>query len=171
MLKVNVGLSRKLSKDYNSIGFSINIEGEVPAPPNDAEAVVNGVRELYELAEEALDLQIERYQGESAIASRDRETPPPRSHTGANDRTRNGNGRSHRTSLATSDEREAEPATHKQINYLLSLSKRQRLSTLQLEQQIEEILGQAVGVYDLTKREAARVIDDFAGERTTTGRR
>jgi len=29
MLRVNVGMSRKLSKDFNSTGFSVNLEGEV----------------------------------------------------------------------------------------------------------------------------------------------
>jgi len=29
MLRVNVGLSRKLSKDYNSTGYSVNLDGEV----------------------------------------------------------------------------------------------------------------------------------------------
>ena len=71
MLKVNVGLSRKLSKDYNSTGFTINLEGEVAAPPNDAAAVVEQVKELYDLAEEALSLQIERSQGDAALASHD----------------------------------------------------------------------------------------------------
>ena len=73
MLKVNVGLSRKLSKDYNSEGFSINIEGEVSAAVNDPQAVVEQVRELQDLAEEALAQQIERAQSTAAIASRDEE--------------------------------------------------------------------------------------------------
>ena len=30
MLRINVGLSRKLSQDYNSRGFSLNIDGEFP---------------------------------------------------------------------------------------------------------------------------------------------
>jgi hypothetical protein len=29
MLSVNIGLSRKLSKDYNSTGYSVNLDGEV----------------------------------------------------------------------------------------------------------------------------------------------
>ena len=80
MLKVNVGLSRKLSKDYNSTGFTINLEGEVAAPPNDAGAVVEQVKELYDLAEEALNLQIERSQSDAALASHD-ETRPRRFRT------------------------------------------------------------------------------------------
>ncbi len=68
MLRVNVGLSRKLSKDYNSTGFSINLDGEVMAPVSDAEAVIEKVKELFDLAEEALGRQIERNDSEAAIA-------------------------------------------------------------------------------------------------------
>ncbi len=35
MLRVNVGLSRKLSKDFNSNGYSVNIDGEVTATVSD----------------------------------------------------------------------------------------------------------------------------------------
>jgi len=52
MLKVNVGLSKKLSKDFNSSGYSINVEGEVTAPVSDPEAIVAEVKQLYDLAEE-----------------------------------------------------------------------------------------------------------------------
>jgi len=62
------GLSRKLSKDYNSEGFSINLEGEVSAPVNDPQGVVEQVKELYDLAEEALAQQIERAKSTEAIA-------------------------------------------------------------------------------------------------------
>ena len=75
MLKVNVGLSRKLSRDYNSTGFSLNIEGEVCVGLDDPEAVIEKIKEFYDLAEETLSQQIERYEGESAIASRDQQQP------------------------------------------------------------------------------------------------
>jgi hypothetical protein len=39
MLKINVGLSKKLSKDYNSTGYSVNLEGEITAPVSDPDAV------------------------------------------------------------------------------------------------------------------------------------
>jgi len=178
MLKVNVGLSRKLTRDYNSTGFSVNIEGEVAAPPNDAEGVVEGIKELYDLAEEALALQIERHQSDSAVAGRDQE-PQRRQPTQGNGHRNSsgGNGnRRHSQRPHDSDEngrsdREPEPATHKQINYLLSLAKQRRLSTIQLEGRIEEVLEEPVGIYELTKREAARVIDEMTSERTSRSRR
>lgn len=166
MLRVNVGLSRKVSKDYNSTGFSINLDGEITASPNDAEAVIVQVKELFDLAEEALNQEIERYQCESAIAARDEEPrPAPHGNNG------HGNGNGQRLPAAPNGtngstrqppgngQPEGELATSKQINYLLNIGKRQRLSTVQLERRIAEVLGQPVGLYELSKRDAAKVID------------
>jgi hypothetical protein len=176
MLRANVGLSRKVSKDYNSTGFTVNLDGEINAPLNDPEAVMEQMRELFDVAEEALNQQIDRHQSDSAIASRDEEPRPapeprrqerrpspathpdrrgPTSGRGFQQPARseaptNGNGRS---------QHEADPATNKQVNYLLNIGKRQRLSTAQLERKVGDILGHQVGLYDLTKQQAARAID------------
>ena len=176
MLKVNVGLSRKLSRDYNSTGFSINVEGEICASIDDPEAVVEKVKELYDLAEEALNHQIERYEGESAIANRDREpVEPPR-----NGSSRNGDS-SHREERRNNDAGrsrqgagDGETATNKQIQYLLNLGKRHGLTPQQLESRIESTFGRQIGVYQLTKREAGELIDsltqDGAGGGQSNGR-
>lgn len=176
MLKVNVGLSRKVSRDYNSTGFSINVEGEVCASIDDAETIVEKVKELYDLAEEALNQQIERYDGESAIASRDQEPP----ETPRNGSSRNGDGSSRDERRSNDSGRprqgvgDAEAATNKQIQYLLNLGKRQGLTPQQLESRIESTFGRQIGVYQLTKREAGELIDsltqDGAGGGHSNGR-
>lgn len=160
MLKVNVGLSRKLSRDYNSTGFSLNLEGELCVGPDDPEAMIEKIKEFYDLAEEALNQQIERYEGESAIASRD-EAPARQSGPSRGRATTQPNpsaepspqpsGHSHTGS--------GDPATNKQVQYLLNLGKRHGLTPPQLEGRIESILGRRVVVYDLTKKEAGDVID------------
>jgi len=71
MLKVNVGMSRKISRDYNSTGFSVNLEGEILANLDDPEAIVERVKEFYDLAEESLAQQIERSGTSSTIESAD----------------------------------------------------------------------------------------------------
>ena len=158
MLRVNVGLSRKLSKDFQSTGFSVNIEGEVTAPTSDPETVVEQVKELYDLAEEALDQQIERSRSVDSLAARDEERPS-RSSTQSNGR--NQTRRSNDTGT------NVEPATEKQVNYLLTIGKRQRLSTAKLEAKITDIIGQEIGIYDLTKRQAAQAIDALTGNSRT----
>lgn len=165
MLRVNVGLSRKLSKDYNSTGYSVNVDGEVTAAVSDPEAVIEQVKELFDLAEEALNQQIERANGEAAIASRDQqEAPTPSANT--NGRNGSTNGQERRATPATNGNGHAEeqPATEKQINYLLTIGKRQRLSTAKLEARVAEILGRQVGIYDLTKQAAAVVIDALTSQ-------
>lgn len=167
MLKVNVGLSRKLSRDYNSTGFSLNLEGEICVSLDDPEAMIEKIKEFYDLAEEALSQQIERYEGESAIGSRDEKqsvrsnghsiSAPTRETSGngtsgqggTNPANHNGNGQAANT----------DAATNKQVQYLLNLGKRQGLTPIQLEDRILGILSKKVGVYDLSKREAGDVID------------
>ena len=161
MLKANVGLSRKLSENYNSTGFALNIEGELTAPPSDPQAVVEQLKELYDLAEEALDQQIERSKSIDAVAGHDQAIRRTRSENGnrRGESVRNGNGdHLHRGTQQQSGNVNV-PATNKQISYLLSIGRRQKLSTVQLESEIANILGERVGVYDLTKSEAAQVID------------
>ena len=167
MLRVNVGMSRKLSKDYNSTGFSVNLDGEVSVGLDDPEAVVEKIKEFYDLAEESLAQQIERYEGDSAIASRD-ETPraPAPETTAANDRIRQsstgyGNGNSRNGNGHRQAQAPAPPATNKQIQFLLNLAKREGLTTPQLENRVAEILGHETGLYDLTKQEAGAVLDSF----------
>lgn len=185
MLRANVGLSRKVSKDYNSTGFTVNLDGEISAPVSDAEAVLEQVRQLFDLAEEALDLQIDRAQSVDAIASRDAEPPQqeqrrpgPRPTSEPNrSNGRQDSGYDHQPRVdhrpANGQPENGDLATNKQINYLLNIGKRQRLSTAQLERKVTEILGRQVGLYDLTKQAAAAVIDAMtssSGNGRTTAR-
>ena len=166
MLRVNVGLSRKLSRDYNSTGFSVNLDGEITAPVSDPEAVIEQAKELFDLAEEALSLQVERHQSVTAIASHDEERilsrlavmvtakgemahmPPPAGTKTPSGRP-NGNGNGHGV----------EPATNKQIQFLLRLGQQQRMSKKQLEDRVAEILGCQTDIYQLSKRDAGIVLD------------
>lgn len=181
MLRVNVGLSRKLSKDYNSTGYSVNLDGEITAAVSDPEGVIEQVKELFDLAEEALSVQVDRSQSVDAIASRDEgtrsPTPSGRNGNGSNGsdgsrqsdtsqppvkgQTSNGNGRN-------GNRRDTEPATNKQVQFLLNLGKQQRMSKLQLEGRVAEILGCECGIYDLTKRDACIVLDTLTA---SNGRR
>lgn len=166
MLKVNVGLSRKLSKDYSSTGFSLNLEGEICVGLDDPQAMIERVKEFYDLAEEALNQQIERYEGESAIGSRDGQEParnnghsnvaPPKDHSNnGTSSSQNANGQTNHNGNGQN----GDVATNKQVQYLLNLGKRSGLTPAQLDGRIEGILGMKVGIYDLTKREAGDIID------------
>lgn len=168
MLKVNVGLSRKLSRDYNSTGFSLNLEGEICVSLDDPETLVEKVKEFYDLAEEALNQQVARYEGELATTSQTEEKPV-RTHSRSNGNSAkepasNGKASNQNSSAAANHggngkASNLDAATNKQIQYLLNLGKRHGLTQIQLEDRIESELGKKAGVYDLTKREAGDIID------------
>ena len=164
-LTANIGLSRKLTRDYNSTGFSVHLEGDILVDRNDAEAVVERIQELYDLGEEALQRQIERYESDSAIASHDAEppaspppTPPESSPAQATSPPPSTNG-SKSTNGTARNRISGEPATNKQIQFLLTMAKRMKLSKPKLEKRIEQILGEKVDVYDLSKRDCGVILD------------
>ena len=176
MLRANVGLSRKVSRDYQSTGYTVNIDGEIPFSPDDAEGVLEKVRELFDLAQEALNREIDRDLGEMAIGRRDEEppTPPMNGKNGhANGYSRTANATPTTAVPATTNSAETngngngkhsgneEVATNKQVQFILTMGKRFKLSTPQLENRIVQIVGRKCGVYELTKKEAGRVLDQL----------
>jgi hypothetical protein len=52
-----------------------------------------------------------------------------------------------------------EPATNKQIQFILTMGKRLNLNTAQIADEIAKITGREVGIYDLTKKEAGKILD------------
>ena len=168
MLKVNVGMSRKVSKDFNSTGFSVNLEGEIGAPVNDPDFVIEEIKKFYDLAEESLRVQIGRYQDEGVIEAStstnghqpSRQQSPPQQTTMPSS---NGNGHVNRINgnTAHADEPFHPPATNKQIQFLLTLGKREGLTKPQLEQRAKSIIGRDTDLYDMTRREAGSVIDQL----------
>jgi hypothetical protein len=181
MLTVNVGLSRKLSRDFNSSGYSVNVEGEVCVPLDEPERVLDKVRELYDLADGALREQIDRDQSDGAIAERDADPAPTIARTPRPAAT----GRVTRTNRlaatpdgvaterrdAALDDPRNPPATNKQVQFLLSLGKRLGLDTPALETRAAEVVGRRVGLYDLTKREAGALLDTLMEESPAPTRR
>ena len=73
-LSVNVGLSKKASRDYQSTGVSINVTAELDsallARPDELQSQIDG---LYAQAETAIARQVQAYAGAS--------TPPRPMHT------------------------------------------------------------------------------------------
>jgi hypothetical protein len=84
-LSINVGLSRKASKDYQSTGVSINVTAELDqtllAKPDELQGEID---HLYYQAEQALNRQAQEMTSED---------PPARPARNGNDRARGGNGR------------------------------------------------------------------------------
>lgn len=172
MLRANVGLSRKVSRDYQSTGYTVNLDGEIPFAVDDPDAVLEKIKELFNLAQEALGREIDRDQGETAMGRRDEEpkVPPQNGQNGQASRPPQGqttspangshppsNGAPQNGNRNGSDE----AASNKQVQFILTMGKRYKLSTPQLEGRINQIIGRKCGVYELTKKEAGRVLDQF----------
>lgn len=157
MLRATVCLNRKITRDYNSTGYSVSLDGEIPFNNDETEAIQDRISELFHLAEEALNIEIDRDQGTDAIGRRDEEPQRPQPQADQNrsqapgPRT-NGNGQSQSNG-------NGEAATNKQCQYLLTLGKRANLSNQDIDAKINQVIGRAVGVYQLTKKEAGLVID------------
>lgn len=172
MLRANIGLSRKVSRNYNSDGYSVNLDAEINAPLDDTEAVLERIQELFHLAEEALSQEIDRDQAEAAIGRHDEELPAPATKDNQ-PADRSGNGSAHRPAPSGNNgsrQGNDEPATNKQVQFLLTMGKRFKLSTPQLENKVAEIVGRRCGVYDLTKKEAGLVLDHLTKSAGGNGR-
>jgi len=170
MLKVNVGLSKKLSRDFNSTGFSLNLEGELSVPLDDPEGMIEKIKEFYDVAEEALNQQIERVTNSNGEDSRNEESRrtstmnSPRSHTESSQPKMNGqeSPRFSRTNgNLNGNHNETIPATNKQIQFLLTIGKREGMSKLQLEERMASLIGRQTDLYSLTKQEAGLILDQL----------
>ena len=173
MFKANVGLSRKISRDYNSTGYTVNLEGEIVASLNEPDLVLKQIHNLFVLAENALAQEVDRDQGEQAQGRRDEPRPPngngrPEASQPPNQNYSRGNGNG--TGNANGNGQSPDPASEKQVNYLQSLAKRQKLSQAQLDDQIAQVLGQRVSINHLTKKEAGRVIESMTQTAPSNGR-
>ncbi len=152
----------------------MNLEGEIPVPVDDAQGVLEKVGELFSLAQEALAVEIDRDQGEDAIGRRDEERPATAPAKGTNGEDRPRSAPDKQPSAPTdknSRNGQDEPATNKQTQFILTMAKRFKLSQAQLEARVAEIVGRRCGVYDLTKKEAGRLLDQFTNSAGGNGQR
>ena len=154
MLRASVSLSRKVSHDFNSSGYTVTLDGEVPHQPDDAEAVLEKISELFHLAEEALATEIERDQSRKPDPKDPAPPlPPPVKSPRAEPLPMNRPASSNGSTPSPSS------ATPKQLQFLQNLGKRKGLSRDDLDGVIAQVLGSAKRTCDLSKREAGQVID------------
>lgn len=162
MLRASVSLSRKITRDFNSTGYSLTFDGEIPFQLGDNEAILEKVSELFHLAEEALQVEIDRDQCDQAIGSRDEEPVDQRNRTGFVQ----ANGQTYALPVTTPNngaKGRGEDATPKQIQFLQTMARRNRLTDRQLENRVTEVIGRTCSLSGLTKKEAGILIDNLSG--------
>jgi hypothetical protein len=157
-LSINVGLSRKASKDYQSTGYSINVTAELDqsllAKPEELQKQIDG---LYEQAQSALDRQAVS-PAQTEAPTRHASAPlPARSNGRQQQANRNGaNGRGYRNGHTNGNEngRGGGSATDSQRRAIHAIATR-----IGVDPQLEarDIIGAELA--DLTIRQASELID------------
>ena len=138
MIRVNAAYSKKIpgSEPYSSEGLHLSVEVELPDQVlTDQQQFTAAVRRLFQQARDGVEHQIE---GRSEIQ---------RASNGSDQQSSNGNARN------------SQPASAKQIDFLLSLGRRNaNLSPAQILQEagVEKLT-------DLTRSQASALIDRFNG--------
>ena len=151
-LSINVGLSRKASKDYQSTGVSINVTAELDqtllAKPDELQGEID---RLYYQAEQALNRQA------SEMKSDD---PPPRpARNGNGQRSNNGNGNG-RTNGA-----HAAPMTQSQRRAINAIADR-----VGVDANEEAFNLASVGIDRLSLKQASQLIDHLKSLEPANGR-
>jgi len=149
-MSVNVGLSRKASRDYQSTGVSINVTAELDsallAKPAELQQQVD---QLYRQAQEALDRQV------SHVAAA---TPAPRTTAGPRPRTTpNGNGHANGNGH-TNGRSTGGGMTASQRKAILAIAERLGVDA---SQEAYDLLGTELD--DLAIRQASELIDHLKG--------
>lgn len=150
-LSVNVGLSRKASKDYQSTGVSINVTAELDqsllARPDELQRHID---DLYAQAEQALD---RRAGAPPEPPATSRRPAVPNSRAGGNGYNRNGNGNGH-TSGTGGRSTGGDQMTDSQRKAIFAIARRIDADPAY---EAREILGAELD--DLTLRQASELID------------
>lgn len=171
-LKTNIGVSRKVAdNNYGSRGASVNLEVELDSTLiNDPERFHDRIRQVFRLAQQAIDEELGRQQGNGTTghqtngATNGHATEP--SHNGnGNGHATNGNGNGHATNgngQSTNGNgrngHTATPASEKQLGYAKQLAKGiQGLGIRRLENLAEKMFGRPL--VGLTTLDASGLID------------
>jgi hypothetical protein len=167
-LKANIGVTRKVSDNqYGSRGASVNLEVELDSGLiNDPERFHERIRQVFRLAQQAIDEELTRQQGNGTAsqqtngATNGHAAQPSQNGNGTNGNgnghATNGNGQS--TNGNGRNGHTATPATEKQLGYAKQLAKGiQGLGIRRLENLAEKMFGRPL--VGLTTLDASGLID------------
>ncbi len=150
-LKTNVGVSRKVAdNNYGSRGASVNLEVELDSTLiNDPERFHERIRQVFRLAQQAIDDELNRQAGTPSHANSqgNGHAAQPSSNGGGNGQHTNGNRSG-----------QAVQASEKQLNYAKQLAKGiPNLGVRRLETLVQKLCGKPLSA--LTTLDASGLID------------
>ena len=127
-LTVNVGLSRKVTEDYNSKGFTLNIAAELPASLiEDPNGLAQATNNLFALAGDLLEEQVRNASNigdPTPIRSGDRQPRLPQTTNDRGPSNGNGNGHAGGNGNGGNGHDGPRPATQAQVRAIYNMSKR-----------------------------------------------
>jgi hypothetical protein len=152
-LSINVGLSRKASRDYQSTGVSINVTAELDATlltkPDELQHQIDG---LYAQARGAIDRQVRS--PEPRGTNGDNRDQAPRRYQRSDHGRSNGNGNGHGNRTNGNGNNGASLMTTSQRRAILSIAER---ANANIDVECREIIGTPFDA--LSVREASQLID------------
>jgi len=159
-LKASIGLSRKIGQEnYGSLGANCQLEIELDASLiGDAEAFNEKIRQLYALANQAVNDQLA---GKTNGNNGNSQANLNRNGNGNGNGAQPSNGHNGNGSNGGND---STPASNKQIKYLLDIARQRHDMNLR---QTADYCEQEVGVsdvYQLSKSQASVIIDRLTGK-------
>jgi hypothetical protein len=152
-LSINVGLSRKASRDYQSTGVSVNIVAELDqsllAKPDELQQQIDG---LYAQARGAIDRQVRT--PEPRATNGDNRDQAPRRYNRSDHGRSNGNGNGHGNRANGNGNNGASLMTSSQRRAILAIADR---ANANVDVECREIVGTSFDA--LSVREASQLID------------
>jgi len=153
-LKTNIGVSRKVAdNNYGSRGASVNLEVELDSGLiNEPERFHDRIRQVFRLAQQAIDEELNRQQGNGTTTSVNNGAANGNGHAASNGHQTNGNGNANGTG------RTATTASEKQLGYARQLAKGiQGLGIRRLETLAEKMFNRPL--LGLSTMDASGLID------------
>ena len=138
MIKANISFAKKTNGDtpYSSNSVLVSLECELPAGASSLE-LQDKIHETFELVRDSVDREMDSL-------SQPSQRPARHNNQSRNDNRRNSDS----------------PATNKQVQYILSLGKDQRIGLPELNAMADKMAGVPT-IYDLTKRQASQMVQDL----------
>jgi len=161
-IKLSVGQSRKVSHNYNSKGFSLHIEAELPANAiDDPEQIAHSANDLFRLVEDLLAEQVREAGAHESGGRTEHHTRLPASDRGLSRQQgipRQGDGYPRRSASNRSGNGangKRRPATQAQAKAIMNMARRLDLNPDGLA---EELFGVG-GINELSVGDASQLID------------
>jgi len=154
-VKISVNLSRKRSHNFDSDCVTVGVETEVQSLIDRPDDLLREISGLFRLAETAVDQEFASLkQAKPAIPAPAADAVPPRPSE-----TASAPASSH--SLTSEPSNGPPLASGKQVSFIRTLAKRNKLSDAQLSTHIGAVTGDVMPPEVLTKRQAAQVIESL----------